>query len=492
MHWRHLPNDCWLIQYDVGQEVTIDVLPDDVLLATFDFCVVKYQNPYSIAFDGYDPKRRIESWKSLVHVCRRWRYLVFGSPRRLNLHLFCIPGTSTRNSSDVWPALPLFIEGKISQTSVDNVIAELEHSNRICYINLDFHTTLQIESLWRAMQVPFLELTVLYLSFADLPYQPVLPDSFLGGSATRLRYLKLVDVPFLGLSKLLSSATHLVRLWLLNIPHSGYISPEAMVTCLSVLTSLEELFFQFHSPQSCPDQESRSPPPPTRSVLPALKRFSFRGVNEYLEELLGQIDTPRLDHLSTIFFNDIDFDTPELIRFITQTFKTPNVVHVVFDSLTACVTLQHKEYSDYFAYVEILCRVPDWQLSSMAQICTSFFPFLSTMENLYIHENSPFDWKDGIENAEWLELLLPFTAVKNLYLSKQFAPHIAPALQEITGGGTTEVLFALQNLYLEEYRLSESVQEGIAQFISARKLANRPVSISVWERYADYLPDSYY
>jgi hypothetical protein len=90
--------------------------------------------------------------------------------------------------------------------------------------------------------------------------------------------------------------------------------------------------------------------------------------------------------------------------------------------------------------------------------------------------------EDDIENTEWLELLLPFTAVKNLYLSKQFSPRIAPALQELTGGRTTEVLPALQNVLLEGFQPSEPVQEGIAQFISARQLTNHPVAISVWDR----------
>jgi len=110
-------------------------------------------------------------------------------------------------------------------------------------------------------------------------------------------------------------------------------------------------------------------------------------------------------------------------------------------------------------------------------------PLLSTKENLFIHEpaNSQLDWNDGIENIELLELLLPFTAVKNLYLSKQFAPRIAHALQELTGG-RTEVLPTLQNLYLERFQPSESVEEGIAQFISARQLTNHPVAISVWDR----------
>jgi hypothetical protein len=250
-----------------------------------------------------------------------------------------------------------------------------------------------------------------------------------------------------------------------------------------MLTSLDEFYFQFISPQSFPDQESRRPPPPTRSVLPALTNFGFKGVNEYLEELVARIDAPQLLVLSTTFFNDIDFNTPELVQFIsrTLTFEVPNNVHVVFAD-TAWITLERQTVRSAYAKVEILCRAPDWQLSSLAQICTLSLPLLSTMENLYIHEISRselLDWKDGIENTEWLELLLPFTAVKNLYLSKQFAPRIAPALQELTGA---EVLPTLQNIFLEEFRPSEPLQEGIRQLISARQPTNHPIAVSLWER----------
>ena len=56
------------------------MLPDDVLLVIFDNCTNKYQNT----------KKDIEAWwHSLVHVCRRWRAIVFVSPRRLNLRLVC-------------------------------------------------------------------------------------------------------------------------------------------------------------------------------------------------------------------------------------------------------------------------------------------------------------------------------------------------------------------------------------------------------------------
>jgi hypothetical protein len=147
---------------------------------------------------------------------------------------------------------------------------------------------------------------------------PVLPDSFLGGSAPRLRVLALTSIPYLGLPKLLSSTTHLAHLWLYNIPHSVYISPEAMATCFSILNGLESLLLDFESPQSCPDQETRRSPLPTCSILPALMIFTSKGANEYLEDLVAQIDTPRLVLLSATFFNDIDFDTPQLIRFVSR------------------------------------------------------------------------------------------------------------------------------------------------------------------------------
>ncbi|KAN0114347.1 hypothetical protein V8E52_006843 [Russula decolorans] len=152
----------------------IDVLPDDVLLGIFDF--------YMIMYPSYGDKTDTEAWQSLVHVCRRWRSLVFLSPRRLNLRLFCTPETPARNTLDVWPTLPLIIKGTVlSSTDSDNVIAALEQSNRICQVKL---RGLGRQEVLAAMQVTFPELTELLLVSRD-DTMPVIPDSFLDGSAPR-------------------------------------------------------------------------------------------------------------------------------------------------------------------------------------------------------------------------------------------------------------------------------------------------------------------
>jgi F-box-like len=310
----------------------IDVLPDDVLLGIFGFYVDMAPS------DG--GKRRVEAWQLLVHVCRRWRSLVLGSPLRLNLQLYCTPNTPARDTLDVWPALPLTIEGSMTITSdTDDIIAALGQSNRVCQVILRGFAGWQLEEVSAAMQVPFPELTDLWL-FSDGETLSVIPDSFLDGSAPRLRDFSLSGIPFPGLPNLLLSATHLVYLRLFNIPHSGYISPEAMVALISVLPSLETLSLEFQSPQSRPDWEGRSLPPPKRSILPALDEFHFKGVTEYLEQFVTRIDTPQLDGVDITFFNQIDFDCP-LAQFIncTPTLRARDEAHVQFDDSTASVTL---------------------------------------------------------------------------------------------------------------------------------------------------------
>ena len=88
---------------------------------------------------------------------------------------------------------------------------------------------------------------------------------------------------------------------------------------------------------------------------------------------------------------------------------------------------------------------------------------------------------DAIGNDLWLQLLLPFIAVKNLYLSKKFAPGIAAALQEHVGDRITEVLPSLQNIFLKELEPSEPFEEYFGQFVAARQLSNHTIAVSLWD-----------
>jgi len=148
---------------------------------------------------------------------------------------------------DIWPALPIviFSKGIQFEEDVTNVIAALRQHNRVCKI--DYYNTQSQESLleeFAEIDKPFLALTSLWLvSYA--PNVPVLSDSFLGGSAPHLRSLVLDGIPYPSIGNLLSSTTNLVWLSLWGIPHSGYISPETITPCLSMLPGLEFLQLGF-------------------------------------------------------------------------------------------------------------------------------------------------------------------------------------------------------------------------------------------------------
>jgi hypothetical protein len=89
-------------------------------------------------------------------------------------------------------------------------------------------------------------------------------------------------------------------------------------------------------------------------------------------------------------------------------------------------------------------------------------------------------WKSGIENILWLQLLPLFTAAKNLYLSKEFMPGIASALEELVGDRITEVLPSLQNIFVERLESLGPFQENVEQFVAARQLSGHPIAISIW------------
>ena len=456
--------------------VTFDLLSDDVLLEVFDFYM-----------DQARKNGEIEAWHTLVHVCQKWRNVVFESPRRLNNGLICTARKPVRQSLAIWPPLPIVVKqhGRpMSEWGVDNIVAALEHNDRIREIDLWCIPGSLLEKALVAMKERFPALTSLDLQCEDDTTSAAVPNSFMGGYAPSLKNLSLRSIPitFPGLQKLLLSATHLVNLSLIKIPFSGYPSPEAMVAALSTLTRLEELWLEFRSPQS--HYHLPSLPPLARTVLPSLTDLRFKGVSEYLEDLVARIDAPQLHSLGATFFYQLLFDIPQLTQFVCRTpkLKAHDEAYLTISYSNASLTLQHR--SGTKVALGVSCSKIDWQVSSLAQICTSSAPLFSTVELLHIGIDGFFSlprWEDDIENGQWLDLLLPFTIVKNLYLSWKIASRIISALEELIGESVISVLPALESLFVERLNLSGPVQEAIWPFVAARRLASRPIAVSLWD-----------
>ena len=378
---------------------------------------------------------------------------------------------------DVWPELPIvidFLATAMRPRVMANIVAALKQHHRVRKIDIRGIPNPLMEE-FAAMKEPFPELTSLKLN-SDDEHVPILSDSFLDGSAQHLHTLDLDGIPFLAVRKLPLSTRNLVSLRLWSIPHSGYISPEAMVNCLSALTGLKSFDLGFRSPQS----RFGRVPSLTRIIHTALTKFGFKGNSEYLEDIVSLIDTPLLNHFEITFFNQLIFDTPLLRHFIcrTETIKAHYRTSVAFYDRRVEVRFSPQEGTVVHEglCLGISCTPSDWQLSSLTQACSSSLPPLSTLEHLKILSYRTH-WKDDIESTQWLEFLYPFTSVKNLDLSDELVPLIAPALQALGGERVTEVLPMLQNLLFDGLGLSRFAEKAIQQFIDTRQRSGHTVAL---------------
>ena len=458
--------------------VTINELPDEALLEIFGFYMA-----HPLPSPSYE-----DAWHTLVHVCQRWRYVVFGSPCRLDLRLVCVERRLVK-TLDIWPELPIVLcvdYGRMVQPPrITDIVSVLKRRDRVCKVTIDNIPNSLLKEL-ATMSQPLPVLIELELSSLEED-PPIFPDSFLGGSLPRLRSLNLWGIPFPAIGKLLLSTRDLVALSLGFIPHSGYISPEAMVAILSELTRLKSLYLSsFEIPQFWTHRASQRPPALTRVILPALTTFHYSSNSNYLEDMVPRIDA-LLDCIAVTLFDQPVFDIPLLGDFIgrTKILYAPYRVNISFSIGNAGISLfQRKGDIDFkvldfviFYSPMIFYSTQDSHLWSLARSCSLFLPPLPSLEHLVISGDLPSGGQHEVEATQWMELLRPFMTVKDLVLDELAALSVAPALQELVGERHREILPALQNIFLEGFQSSGSVPEGIGNFVAVRGLSGRPVIV---------------
>ena len=466
----------------------IDMLSDDVLLCVFDAYRQKLPilGNFEFLMVGVE---HIWPWYDLVHVCRRWRHIVFAFPSYLDLRLKCHSKTDVEAAIDIWPALPLSISATFNSenTDEDDIFGALEHRDRIAAIHFWGFNHSQLKKCVALMEKPFPALKTLDLG-ADEKTRFVHTGSvaLLGGSAPLLQWIHLYGTQFPSLPKLLSSTSDLVRLDLEDIPMTdeGHISPNAMATCLSVLTKLQSLSIAAQTLSPYPTDQRL--PPSTYTVLPALVKLSLKGPHGYLEDLVGRVEAPLLKSGHLHFYDEPIFDTPPrhgVPQFIHRTKMFPSLGKVQVHFSRECIFASFRSsIGPAQFYLSFRCSGLPAGVAIMQRICAQWPPLFSHVEWLKLQVDFfPEEKRCREAITPWLGFLRAFTAVQTLHLrGEATVSHVARILDELEGERAPEVLPALRaiELHCSESGKSESLR-SLEPFIVAREESEHPVTVEI-------------
>ena len=247
-------------------------------------------------------------------MCRRWRTIIFSSQHRLDLRLLCTERLPIEITLDLWPAFPIIVQypsGSLSPDDRDKIADVLQQHDRVCEIELGpKHSLSEKESQIIQESFPLLEPPSLCSWKAP---KPVLPSTFLAGSAPRLRVLNLYGISFPALPRLLSSAGDLTDLLLHRVPN---ISPEALLSGLSAMPRLKTLHLLFSSATSRIIPRNTPPPSSGRIIFSTLICLNFSGSSNYLEDLLSRTTAPSLKQASIEFLNQARYNFSQLSQFL--------------------------------------------------------------------------------------------------------------------------------------------------------------------------------
>ena len=424
-------------------------------------------------------------------------------------HRFTERTPRVKETIDSWPEVPLYLEFLIDEENklkndTDNLHAALVQRDRISHMHV---IMMGLEANWLAdlIREEFPRLKHLELwqeSPRNYEVAFVIFDRLLGGSAPSLQHLTICGFEYQGLPSLLLSAPNLISLKMEDIRLACYMSPEAMAGALAGLTKLRELTIAFSFLQLTHHDAEGFQSSPTHAVFPALTKLRIEADNAYLENLMDLIDAPRLDDLHVKYLKPKEakeLRAGNISQFIgrTETFKHAQLrraevtldryqTSVVFDiprdeCQQTCLSHQISDQEDWtLPFVDTVSHVTNW-LGQLVMM-------LSDVQSLSIRREWTIVGDFFQKDINWLLFLRLFPAVEVLHVREEMVKHIASVLEGIPEEMVTQVLPALELLWLDDVQGQEiflaekgnGKPESVDQFLSLRKKSGRPVVVVRW------------
>ena len=476
----------------ISPNLTTDNIPDEVLLEIFDSYRQHFTNDQSL----WNKKHK---WFELIHVCRRWRFIIFASSTRLDLCLVVStnnPGNMKTIFSPHLPPLPIAVDqclpvgtaSHVKAKEMGRVLSALKRCNRVRGITFSGIAP-DFNRLFKATKHPFPMLENLELCNLDTGITVLkLPATFLNGSAPHLQSLKLYWISLTSMSSLLSSTTMLTELCL-RICTS---SPTA-----SLLAHLKDMHclrhFKLQTLQTFSSINSLMPPtnPEDTFLLSKLTSFQYQGSNLFLNALVAGFTAPSLQDVHFILDGDNDHADPisHLSRFLDGVEKLYHSVQMISEGDYFRISLfTHSEPVDHdtpsFSFCSVCSPV------SIMRMSAALSAKLSTVEELFIvFIDDYYDWWDG--GTRWPAFLQHFHNVKVLRLEHEEVFDLADTMQ-LDDEPILNFLPMLEEIEIhlrwaerspasphqnQHVISSELGMAAFRQFLAARQEAGRPVKI---------------
>ncbi len=419
-------------------------------------------------------------WPTLVHICRKWRRIVFACQQSLQLRLFCTNGTPVLKNLGCWPAvLPIIVEYGGSPTlhhpapeDEDNIVAVLEKSGRITSIRLTITNSLRVKIY--TVDGSFPELVELVLMSQDSRWMPFTTASWW---YPRLRTLHLTRVTFPGLTQFLTSSRNIVCLQLHEVFDEWFYSPDVLTNALSGMAQLRSLSLHL----LFTGRYTASPPPLWEPIVfPTLTHFDFQGTSEYLEDLVARIDAPRLEDFGLTFKLFI-FKQLKVTQFGTfleriSMHKSYSRADIHFSERAISITFIQPAPTATSLKLRVCHRSLDAESFSVARIC-GHPAFVPGVEDLRITTALPSKRIDSLDDGGLLELIDSFRGVKSFHVAGNVSVLITHVLRQSEMRHKT-MLPVLHKLFVSEYGYRcASLREAVVSLMVSRRLSGRLIEV---------------
>ena len=407
-----------------------------------------------------------------MHICHKWRRIVFSYEQSLQLRLFCTYGTPVKTTLDCWPrALPIVVDyggspefDPPTQEEENDIMAALNQPDRVHSISLTITSSLL--GKLSAIKRPFSKLEHLILLSLD-DVQLTLPNTFRWGQCLRRLHSTRIVIP----AFVRSYYSSIMDLQLHEVPNPWHLSRNAFLDALSRMAQLRSLSLYF-LPTS--DHVTVSLTSRNRVVFTALTRFKYRGFVRDFEDLVARIDTPRLEDIEVTFSNKYTLYCSVLTRFINriEMSKSYRQARLLFSESAISVSLTQPEARTRIKF-QLFCEPFPLQLSSMTRIVNQFSALLLDVQDLLVAVTPQSRQEDISYTGRWLTLLHLFEGVKWLYLVGNLSIEIVRILQLYNA-----VLPALRGIYIPQPGPRHvPLREALVSFMTSRRLSGHPIAV---------------